>query len=64
AVPEDTFSLSDGMVDGIARGEYDYTLRDLADGKPLEETEGLCYQRDGEVVTTPDRAPLDVNELP
>ncbi|MCK5380560.1 MAG: radical SAM protein [Candidatus Latescibacteria bacterium] len=64
AVPEDTFSLSDGMVDGIARGEYDYTLRDLADGKPLEETEGLCYQRDYEVVTTPDRAPLDVNELP
>jgi len=31
AVPEDTFSRAAGGVDIIARGEYDYTVRDIAD---------------------------------
>lgn len=64
AVPEDTLALAEGFVDVIVRGEYDATLRDLAEGRPVEETEGLCYSRDGEVVYSPERGLLNVDELP
>ena len=64
AVPDDTFTIADGAVDFIARGEYDYTLRDLADGLSPGTIPGLSYQQGGVVHHNPDRMPLDVNELP
>lgn len=63
-IVEDTFASAGGAVDAIVRGEYDYTLRDLADGKNLEEIEGISFVRNGEVINNPDRPFLDVNELP
>ena len=64
AVPENTFEIADGSVDIVTRGEYDYTLRDIADGKPLEDVEGISYIKASKVVHNKNRAFLDVNELP
>ncbi|MBI4709617.1 MAG: radical SAM protein [Nitrospirae bacterium] len=61
---EDTFRISNGAVDIIALGEYDYTLRDIASGKPVKDIEGLAYQEKGAVIKTPERPMLDVRELP
>jgi len=60
----ETFDAAGGCVDYIARGEYDLTLRDIADGKAPAGIEGLSFMEGGELVNNPDRPPLDVNELP
>lgn len=61
---EDTFKNAQGGVDFIARGEYDYTLRDLAEGKTLSQITGLSYLENKKIHNTPPREPLDVNTLP
>jgi len=42
AVPEDT--LEKGF-DIIARGEYEYTIREIAGGNPLEEIDGVSFKK-------------------
>ncbi len=63
AEPEDTFKHA-AFVDAIAIGEYDYTLRDMADGMPIKDIKGLAYLENGSVVMTGQREPIDVRELP
>ena len=65
AEPDDTLNRSDGAVDAVALGEYDYTLRDLASGTPLAECEGIAWLRDGEVAHNARRPYIaDLDELP
>jgi anaerobic magnesium-protoporphyrin IX monomethyl ester cyclase len=72
AEPENTLKRANGALDVVARGEYDYALRDLAGlvGSgwtipKLFEVMGISYlDGDGKVVHTSTRPYLDVNELP
>ncbi len=65
AEPDDTLYKSEGCLDVAARGEYDYTLRDLAGGRPLSEVEGVSYVTDGRVVHNPARPLIEnLDELP
>ena len=72
AEPEDTLKRANGAVDVVVRGEYDYTLRELAklagsgwSTSNLAKIQGIAYLGgEGEVVETPLRPYLDVNELP
>src|SRR5690606_8928681 len=65
AKPEDTLTAAEGAVDACARGEFDYTLRDLADGVPLKTCLGVSWWNDGVVVTNPDRPYIeDLDSLP
>lgn len=64
AEPDNTFEISKGIVEYIARREYDFTLRDLAAGKPLQEILGLSWMKDGDVIHNLERPPLDAKELP
>ncbi len=64
AVPENTFEISGGVVDYILRGEYDYTLRDLANGTEPSKVLGMTWWDGQNVITNPDRPVLDVTELP
>lgn len=65
AMPEEVLRTGATKTDVVARGEYDYTLRDIASGRALEEVEGISYKRNGDVIHNPDRDPIDdVNELP
>lgn len=65
-LPEEVLSYN---VDAVARGEYDYTIRDLAsaleeNGK-LDGILGLSWKHDGKIVHNPDRPYItDLDSLP
>ncbi len=65
ALPEEALALGPG-VDLVARGEYDWTLAELAE-KPdrLEDVTGLSFRREGRIIHTPARPfSEDLDELP
>lgn len=64
AEPEDTFRISGGSIDFIARGEYDYILRDLTKGLSCESIPGISYLRNGVVRHNPEGELVNVNDLP
>jgi len=64
AVPDDTLTRGAGALDIVARGEYDFTLRDLAGGASWTDVLGISYWMDGGIRHNPARPLLDVNELP
>jgi anaerobic magnesium-protoporphyrin IX monomethyl ester cyclase len=51
-------------ADAVIRGEPELTVRELATGQELGDTAGLTFLRQGGVVSTPDRRPLDMTSLP
>jgi radical SAM superfamily enzyme YgiQ (UPF0313 family) len=69
ALPEESLETSPA-VDAVARGEYDYTVRDLArllsGGGDLATVLGLSYRNgEGSFGHNPDRPPIeDLDELP
>jgi len=53
------------VIDFVARKEFDHTVVEYAQGKPLEEILGISYLKDGEVVHTADRPQIqDLDALP
>ncbi|MBI5624891.1 MAG: hopanoid biosynthesis associated radical SAM protein HpnJ [Elusimicrobia bacterium] len=63
-LPEESLKASPA-VDFVAREEFDYTLREVALGEPLEKVRGLSWQRDGRIHHNPDRELIsDMDELP
>jgi len=54
-VPDEVLRDAADDVDAYARGEFDYTIRDLANGTSLKDCEGLSWWNDGEIVTNPER---------
>ena len=68
ATEEETMEIND-QIDGLARHEYDYIVRDTAialrDGTPLSEVNGLTYRRDGTVFHNPDAQHItNLDEIP
>jgi len=68
ALPEETLRLSD-KINAVAKGEYDYTIRDLArclkNNEDLKKVDGLIF-RDGENIihNKPRELIQNPNELP
>jgi hopanoid biosynthesis associated radical SAM protein HpnJ len=53
------------LLDFVARREFDYTLLEVAQGRPWEEIPGLSYQRRGRTYRNPDRPFIeDLDALP
>lgn len=68
ALPEETLALSP-LLDAIAIGEYDYTIRDLAgaldDGSPPSSVSGLAFRQKEEIICTAPRDKIeDLDDLP
>jgi anaerobic magnesium-protoporphyrin IX monomethyl ester cyclase len=69
ALPDESLRQSK-VVNAVARGEYDYTVRDLAraldGGTDLSTVLGLTYQdKNSEIITNPDRPLIrDLDSLP
>jgi len=59
-------SLRDcSAIDFVARKEFDYTVVEYAQGKPLKEIAGISYLHDGQVVHNPDRPQIqELDALP
>ena len=52
-------------VDYVARREYDYTVKELAEGQPLEKILGLSYKENGSINHNPNRPFIEnLDELP
>jgi anaerobic magnesium-protoporphyrin IX monomethyl ester cyclase len=64
AEPYNTFEIAKGAVDYILRGEYDFTLLDIANGVSAKDILGMTWHDGKNMITNADRAPLDVNKLP
>ena len=50
-------------VDFLARGEFDFTVLELADGAPEEKIKGLTRKEDGGIVHNEDRPPVSPKQL-
>jgi hopanoid biosynthesis associated radical SAM protein HpnJ len=66
AVEPEGSLLASPAIDFVAREEYDFTVVEIAEGRPLHEVDGVVYRAaDGTAVRTPDRAVLeDMDRLP
>jgi hopanoid biosynthesis associated radical SAM protein HpnJ len=52
-------------IDFICRREFDYTVVEFAQGKPLDEILGASYRKNGKIVHNPDRPQIqDLDVLP
>jgi hopanoid biosynthesis associated radical SAM protein HpnJ len=65
AVSPDASLKNAPAVDFVARAEFDYTIRDVAAGKPLAEIDGVSFRSNGRIVHNKERAPIeDMDGLP
>jgi hopanoid biosynthesis associated radical SAM protein HpnJ len=64
-LPEQSLRAAAGSVDIVCRGEFDYSTKELCEGRPWAQVDGISYLKDGQVVHTPDRPPIaDLDALP
>lgn len=62
--PEKSLMASDA-IDFVTHREFDYSVTEFASGQPLEQIKGISFLRDGQVVHTEPRPPLeDLDALP
>ena len=63
-LPEETLKSS-WAVDWVARREFDYTCREVSEGRPLSEIKGLAYKQGNKIIYTPERELIrNLDELP
>jgi hopanoid biosynthesis associated radical SAM protein HpnJ len=64
-LPEESLRAAGGAVDIVCRGEFDYAVKELCEGKEWGKVDGISFLKDGKVVHTPDRPPIeDLDALP
>src|SRR5579875_129953 len=66
AVEPEPSLLASQAIDFVAREEFDFTIAEVADGRPLASIDGISFRdQAGQVVHNPDRAILeDMDRLP
>jgi len=65
AVSPEASVLASDAVDFVARSEFDFTIKEIAEGRPLAEVAGVSYKAGGRAVHNPERAILhDMDRLP
>ncbi len=63
-LPEPSLQASKS-IDFVARNEFDYTIKDVAEGLPFEEIDGISHRIQGRVVHNRERAIIhDMDRLP
>jgi radical SAM superfamily enzyme YgiQ (UPF0313 family) len=64
-LPEETLKSS-MAIDWVARREFDYTCKEISEGRPLSEVKGIVYKtKDGKIVCNPERELIqNLDELP
>ncbi|MBT1075920.1 hopanoid biosynthesis associated radical SAM protein HpnJ [Geobacter grbiciae] len=64
-LPEETLRQGEGIIDIVCRGEFDYTTKELCEGREWEKVDGISFWKDGKIHHTPDRPPIqDLDALP
>jgi hopanoid biosynthesis associated radical SAM protein HpnJ len=61
----DSSLLASDAIDFVGRNEFDFTIKEVAEGRPFSDIDGLSYKVDGRVVHNPDRIMIeDMDQLP
>ncbi len=64
-LPEESLTLAGGAVDVVCRGEFDYSVKELAEGMRWDEIDGISFIKDGTITHTKERPPIeDLDALP
>lgn len=64
-LPEESLRAGKGVIDIVCRGEFDYSTKELCEGRKWDKVHGISYLEEGQVVHTPDRPPIaDLDALP
>ncbi len=64
-LPEESLRAGKGVIDIVCRGEFDYTTKELCEGREWSRVDGISFLKDGQVVHTADRPPItDLDALP
>lgn len=64
-LPGESLKFAEGIIDIVCRGEFDYSTKELCEGREWEKVDGISFIRDGKMVHTPDRPPItDLDALP
>ncbi|GBQ07715.1 MULTISPECIES: hopanoid biosynthesis associated radical SAM protein HpnJ [Acetobacter] len=66
AVQPDESLLKGAPIDFVARNEFDYTIKEIAEGRDLKDVDGITWRNEkGEIITNRDRAMIeDMDSLP
>jgi hopanoid biosynthesis associated radical SAM protein HpnJ len=65
AVQREQALAASPAIDFVAGNEFDFTIEEVARGRPLHSVAGLSYRKNGTFVRTPERPPLEnMDSLP
>jgi hopanoid biosynthesis associated radical SAM protein HpnJ len=63
-LPVETLKASPA-IDWVGRKEFDYTCKEVCEGRPLSEVRGLSYIADGKIIHNPERELIaNMDDLP
>ncbi|MFQ5862368.1 MAG: hopanoid biosynthesis associated radical SAM protein HpnJ [Candidatus Brocadiales bacterium] len=63
-LPDEALKVSDA-IDFVCRREFDYSIKEFAEGKPLSEIDGISYRSNGNIVHNNNREYIrDLDALP
>jgi len=64
-LPEQSLRAGKGAIDIVCRGEFDYSTKELCQGRAWAEVDGISFLKDGAITHTPDRPMIeDLDALP
>ena len=64
-LPEESLRAAKGAIDIVCRGEFDYSTKELCEGRAWDSVDGISFMRDGKLVSTADRPMIeDLDALP
>jgi hopanoid biosynthesis associated radical SAM protein HpnJ len=63
-LPTETLKASPA-IDWVGRKEFDFTCKEVAEGRPMETIAGLSFKKDGKIIHNPERELIhNMDELP
>ncbi|MDO9309952.1 MAG: cobalamin-dependent protein, partial [Deltaproteobacteria bacterium] len=64
-LPEESLRAGKDAIDIVCRGEFDYSTKELCEGRDWDKVDGISFMRDGKAVHTADRPLIeDLDALP
>jgi len=57
-LPEETLRACTA-IDWVGRKEFDYTCKEVVEGRPFAEIKGLSYRNGAQIIHNPDREPIE-----
>jgi len=64
-LPEESLKAGKGIIDIVCRGEFDYSTKELCEGREWDKVDGISFMKDDKYFATPDRPMIeDLDALP